>query len=57
MPQTVTEYLEEVGRGTTSGRLSPFIHPFMHCFNFRNVVSEEKKKKTMIYKLRASTKV
>lgn len=56
MPQTVTEYLEEVGGGTTSGRLSPFIHPFMHCFNFRNVVSEEKKK-TMIYKLRASTKV
>lgn len=45
MPQTVSEYLEEV-RGTTSGRLSPFIHPFMHFswvgFYFRNVVSEKK---------------
>lgn len=56
MPQTVSGYLEEV-RGTTNGRLSPFIHSFMHfnwvSFYFRNVVSG---KKMMIYKLRASTK-
>ena len=38
MPQTVSEYLEEV-RGTTSGRLSPFSHPFMH-FNWEVFISE-----------------